>query len=417
MPGPLAGMKVIELAHIMAGPVCGLMLADMGADVVKVEKIDGGDDTRRFLPPEIGGESAAFMMMNRNKRGLVLDLKSSQGREVLLRLIERADCIIENYRLGTMTKLGLGYDVLKAINPGLIYCEISGFGRTGPYASRGGFDLIAQGMSGLMSITGEAPARPPVKVGAPVSDITAGILGAMACAAAYVHKVKTGEGQRVDTSLFEAAITHTYWQSAICFATGVSPVPMGSAHPLNAPYQAFETSDGWVNIGAANQVNWERMLKVIGAEHLNQDSRFLTNRTRMENRETLATALTSYFRNRRTEDWVALFEQAGVPAGPVLSIAEMHAHPQTIARQMVIEVEHPTAGVIKTLGTPVKFHGTIGGVTRPAPVFGQHTRAVLAEVGYTEQEIEVIINSGAAVAAADRSQPANGRTDDRSRPG
>jgi crotonobetainyl-CoA:carnitine CoA-transferase CaiB-like acyl-CoA transferase len=404
MSGPLAGMKVIELAHIMAGPVCGLMLADMGAEVVKVEKVDGGDDTRRFLPPEIGGESAAFMMMNRNKRGLALDLKSPKGKEVLLRLIERTDCLIENYRLGTMAKLGLSYETLKTVNPGIIYCEISGFGRTGPHADRGGFDLIAQGMSGLMSITGEAPGRPPVKVGAPVSDITAGVLAAMGCAAAYVHKLKTGEGQRVDTSLFEAAIIHTYWQSAICFATGVSPVPMGSAHPLNAPYQAFETSDGWVNIGAANQTNWERMLKVIGAEHLTGNSRFRTNQARMENREALATALAGYFRNRRTEDWVALFDEAGVPAGPVLSIAEMHAHPQTIARQMVIEVEHLTAGRIKTLGLPVKFHGTLGGVTKPAPVFGQHTRVVLAEAGYTEQEIVAIINSGAAVAMGDKTR-------------
>ena len=214
--GPLKGMKVIEMAHIMAGPVTGLMLADMGADVIKVER-PNGDDTRRFLPPDIEGESAAFMMMNRNKRGIRLDLKTEAGKAALIRLIEQADCLIENYRHDTMAKLGLGYDELKKINPGLIYCEISGFGRTGPYRERGGFDLIAQGMSGLMSITGEAPGRPPVKVGAPVSDITAGILGAMGCAAAYAHKLKTGEGQRVDTSLFEAGITHTYWQSAICF--------------------------------------------------------------------------------------------------------------------------------------------------------------------------------------------------------
>jgi crotonobetainyl-CoA:carnitine CoA-transferase CaiB-like acyl-CoA transferase len=394
-------MKVIELAHIMAGPACGLMLADMGADVIKVEKVDGGDDTRRFLPPEIRGESAAFMMMNRNKRGLALDLKSPQGKEVMLRLIERADCVIENYRRDTMARLGLGYEILKEVNPGLIYCEISGFGRTGPYADRGGFDLIAQGMSGLMSITGEAPGRPPVKVGAPISDITAGVLGAMACAAAYVHKLKTGEGQRVDTSLFEAAIIHTYWQSAICFATGISPSAMGSAHPLNAPYQAFETSNGWINLGAANQANWERMLKVIGAEHLNRDPRFVTNRARMENREALATALAGYFLNRRTEDWVALFDEDGVPAGPVLSIGEMHAHPQTVARQMVIEVEHPAAGVIKALGAPVKFHGTLGSLSGPAPLLGQHTRAVLAEIGYTEPEIEAIINSGTAVATGE----------------
>jgi crotonobetainyl-CoA:carnitine CoA-transferase CaiB-like acyl-CoA transferase len=399
MSGPLAGMRVIELAHVMAGPVCGLMLADMGADVIKVEKAQGGDDSRRFVPPDINGESAAFMMLNRNKRGIALDLKAESGRRVLLRLIEGADCLIENYRHDTMAKLGLGHDVLSNINSGLIYCEISGFGRTGPWAERGGFDLIAQGMSGLMSITGEAPGRPPVKVGAPVSDITAGILAAMGCAAAYAHKLKTGDGQRVDTSLFEAAITHTYWQSAICFATGISPGPMGSAHPLNAPYQAFETSDGWLNLGAANQANWERMLRVIGAEHLAGDGRFKTNRLRMENRDELAAALREYFRTRSTEEWSARLDAAGVPAGPVLSIAEMQAHPQTLARQMVVDVQHPIAGPVKSLGSPVKFHRTPAQAYRPAPLFGEHTREVLAEVGFGEDEIAAIVGCGAAIAA------------------
>ena len=388
--GPLKGMKVIEMAHIMAGPVTGLMLADMGADVIKVER-PNGDDTRRFLPPDIEGESAAFMMMNRNKRGIRLDLKSEAGRAALIRLIEQADCLIENYRHDTMEKLGLGYDELKKINPGLIYCEISGFGRTGPYRERGGFDLIAQGMSGLMSITGEAPGRPPVKVGAPVSDITAGILGAMGCAAAYAHKLQTGEGQRVDTSLFEAGITHTYWQSAICFATGTAPGPMGSAHPLNAPYEAFKTADGWLNLGAANQTNWERMLKVIDAEQLAENPSFATNRTRMENRTELAAALAPYFKAQPTAHWLEALEAAGVPAGPVLAIDEMHADPQTIARDMVTEVDHPVAGRVKTIGAPVKFHGTPAGVKRPAPRLGEHTEEVLGEAGLSADEISAVI--------------------------
>ena len=260
--GPLSGMRVIELAHIMAGPVCGLMLADMGADVIKVEK-PTGDDSRRFVPPQIGGESAAYMMMNRNKRGIALNLKDPQAVDILRKLLAEADVVIENYRKGTMEKLGLSYEELAAVNPRLIYCEISGFGRTGPYAERGGFDLIAQGMSGLMSITGEGPGRPPVKVAAPISDINAGILGAMGVSAAYANMLQTGLGQKVDTSLFEAAITQTYWQSAIAFATGNKPEPLGSAHPLNAPYQAFQTSDGWINVGAANQSNWLRFLDVI----------------------------------------------------------------------------------------------------------------------------------------------------------
>ncbi|MGH6924380.1 MAG: CaiB/BaiF CoA transferase family protein, partial [Propylenella sp.] len=212
--GPLDGVRVIELAHIMGGPVCGLMLADLGADVIKVEK-PAGDDTRHFLPPDVNGESAAFMMMNRNKRSIVLDLKQERDRDIVRRLLRKADVVVENYRRGTMERLGLGYETLRAENPGLIYCEISGFGRTGPYSDRGGFDLIAQGMSGLMSITGEGPDRPPVKVGAPVTDITAGILAALGVCAAYARQLRTGEGQVVDTSLFEAGIVQTYWQSAM----------------------------------------------------------------------------------------------------------------------------------------------------------------------------------------------------------
>jgi len=398
MSGPLAGMRVLELAHIMAGPVCGLMLADMGADVVKVEKPDG-DDTRRFLPPDINGVAAAFMMMNRNKRGIALDLKSDGGREALKALLARADAVIENYRADTMEKLGLGYETLKSINPGLIYCEISGFGRTGPYATRGGFDLIAQGMSGLMSITGEGPGRPPVKPGAPIADITAGILGAMGCAAAYARKLQTGEGQRVDTSLFEAGITQTYWQSAIAFATGVAPEPMGSAHPLNAPYQAFEAIDGWITIGAANQRNWEKFLKVIGATKLASDPRYIDNRARMLNRVELTETLNAILRRKSSAEWLEQLEAAGVPAGPVLDIVQMHADPQTIARQMVTETDHPVAGRVKTIGLPVKFSATPGAVARPAPLLGEHTREVLAEAGLDGSEIERLIKNGAAISA------------------
>ena len=393
-------MRVIELAHIMAGPVCGLMLADLGADVIKVEKANGGDDSRRFVPPEINGEPAAFMMMNRNKRGIALDLKKEEGKQVLRRLIKDADVLIENYRHDTMERLGLGYETLREINPGLIYCEISGFGRSGPYSDRGGFDLIAQGMSGLMDITGEGPDRSPVKVGAPVSDTTAGILGAMGCIAAYVHKQKTGEGQRVDTSLFEAAITHTYWQSAICFATGDTPTRMGTAHPLNAPYQTFETKDGWINVGAANQRNWERLLECIGAEELGEDPRFAANSARMANLEPLVEILNGYLRKRTTAHWQETLEAAGVPAGPVLTIKEMHADPQVIAREMVPETDHPVAGRVQTIGLPVKLSATPGGVVRPAPLFGQHSREVLAEAGFSESEIAHLFKSGGIVGAA-----------------
>lgn len=398
MPGPLTGCRVIELAHIMAGPVAGLMLADMGADVIKIEK-QNGDDTRRFVPPTINGESAAFMMMNRNKRGIVLDLKTDGGKQALLKLVKDADVLIENYRKGTMEKLGLGYDILKATNPGLIYCEVSGFGRTGPYAHRGGFDLIAQGMSGLMSITGEGHGRAPVKVGAPVSDITAGIVAAMGIAAAYAHRLQTGVGQKVDTSLFEAAITQTYWQSAIAFATGIAPQAMGSAHPLNAPYQSFKTKDGWINIGAANQTNWERMLSLIGAQHLNEDARFASNFDRIQNRETLAEVLTEVTVTKTTYEWLEIFEEGGLPAGPVLSITEMHEDPQAEARDMIVTTSHPIAGNVQTIGLPVKFSKTPGGVERPAPIKGQHTYEVLAEAGFSEDEIAALVEEGAAFAA------------------
>nr|WP_295826245.1 CaiB/BaiF CoA-transferase family protein [uncultured Azospirillum sp.] len=388
--GPLAGIKVVELAHIMAGPVCGLMLADMGADVVKVEKIPGGDDSRRMVPPTINDESAAYMAMNRNKRGIALDLKTDEGKQVLRRLIAGADVVIENYRRGTMEKLGFGYEAMRAINPGIVFCEISGFGRSGPLADHGGFDLIAQGMSGLMSITGEGPGRPPVKVGAPVTDITAGLLGAMGVMAALVERQRTGEGQRVDTSLFEAGIIHTYWQSAIRFATGISPGPMGSAHPLNGPYQAFPTADGWINIGAANQTNWLRLTEALDARSLQDDPRFADNPGRMRHLAELDELLSATLRRRTTADWLAVLEAAGVPAGPVLSIADMHEHPHTLARDMVVEVEHSRAGPVKTLGLPIKFSRTPGGVRGPAPAFGEHSRAVLAELGYDHDAIEAM---------------------------
>jgi crotonobetainyl-CoA:carnitine CoA-transferase CaiB-like acyl-CoA transferase len=386
--GPLTDLKVIDLSHVMAGPTCARLLADMGADVIKVEKIPGGDDSRRSVPPTINGESAAFLMMNRNKRGIALDLKTEVGRSVLLRLLERADVLIENYRRGTMERMGLGYDVLRALNPRLIYCSISGFGSTGPYADRGGFDLIAQGMSGLMSITGEGPGRSPVKVGAPVTDITAGILACAGILAALYHRASTGRGQMVETSLFEAGITQTYWQSAICFATGQPPGPMGSAHPLNAPYQAFPTADGWITVGAANQVNWLRLVAALEAPELGKDPRFVHNPDRMRNLPALEAALTPLFKRRTTAEWLERLEAAGVPAGPVLDIAEMHADPQTLAREMVVETTHPMAGRVKTIGLPVKFSETPGSVRQPAPLFGQHTREVLREHGFSDAEID-----------------------------
>ncbi|MBI2614284.1 MAG: CoA transferase [Gemmatimonadetes bacterium] len=382
----------------MAGPVCGRMLADLGADVIKVERIPGGDASRGFVPPDIGGESAAFMMLNRNKRGIAVDLKSDGGREVVRRLARRADVLIENYRAGTLERLGLGYERLRGENPGLILCEISGFGRTGPYADIGGVDLIAQGYSGLMSVTGEGPGRPPVKCGPPLTDITAGILGAVGVLAAYVHRQATGEGQRVDTSLFEAGITQTYWQSAITLATGVSPGPLGSAHPLSAPYQAFETRDGWVNVGASSEETWKRLIEVLGHSELRRDARFRTNAARMGHLSELVALLAPEFKKRSTHDWVEALERAGVPAGPVLTIGEMLDHPQTAARAMRTRVPHAKLGAVETLGFPIHLRATPAEVRRGAPMLGEHTREVLAEFGYQTGEIEELVKAGAVLA-------------------
>ena len=262
-------------------------------------------------------------------------------------------------------------------------------------AERGGFDLTAQGYSGLMSVTGEGPGRPPVKVGVPITDITAGILGALGTVAAYVRRLKTGEGQRVDTSLFEAGIAHTYWQSAITLATGKSPGPLGSAHPLSAPYEAFETSDGWINLGASNQATWERLPGALGLPELATDDRFEDNAGRMEHREALATILQAQFLQRRTADWLDVLDTAHVPAGPILDLEAMLEHPQTIARHMVVTVPHLDQGDVKTIGSPMKFSATPSAVARGAPVLGQHTREVLEEAGYPNNEIDALARAGA----------------------
>ncbi|MEG0112418.1 MAG: CaiB/BaiF CoA-transferase family protein [Comamonas sp.] len=393
--GPLSGLVVVELTNVMAGPVGGLLLADMGAEVVKVERLPGGDDTRRAIPPEIQGESATFMIVNRNKRGIAVDLKHPDGLQVVRRLIDKADVVIENFRPGTMEKLGLGYEVLRASNPGLIYCKITGFGLNGPYAKRAGYDLIAQGMSGIMSLTGEGPGRPPVKVGVPIGDVTAGILASTGVLAAYIERLRTGEGQYVDTSLYEASMVHTYWQVAMAFATGESAGPMGSAHPVAAPYQAIPTQDGWINIGAVSQATWVGMTRVLQLEHLLEDERFASNRERMANRDLLISLITEAMRSNSTDYWVEKFEQAGVPAGPVRKIKDMLEDPQTLARDMVIEVDHPVAGQVQALGLPIKFSHGNGVTRRGAPQYGEHTAEVLQELGYSSEEIAVLAASQA----------------------
>jgi crotonobetainyl-CoA:carnitine CoA-transferase CaiB-like acyl-CoA transferase len=405
--GPLAGMRVLELAQIMAGPTAGMMLADMGADVIKVEKLPGGDDSRAYREPRVNGVSAPFMIMNRNKRGIAIDLKRPAGRAPLLRLVRDADVLTENYRRGTLEKLGLGYDVLAAANPGLIYCAVSGYGRDGPYADKGGFDLIAQGFAGLMSITGE-PGGPPAKTGNPVADINAGILAVAGILAAYAHKQRTGEGQVVETSLMEAALQQTYWHAAIHFATGESPGPTGSAHVLAAPYQAFRAQDGWINVGGANQANWERICDVLGQPQWRDDVRFRTNTDRMEHRVALCDEMNRVLAARTCAEWLAAFDAAGVPAGPVHTIGQALAHPQTLARGMVVDLEHSQAGATKALGCPLHFSATPASVCRPAPLLGEHTREVLAEHGYADAEIDALVAEGVVAEAGDQRPPASG---------
>jgi len=397
-PGPLSGLRVIELAHVMAGPACGRLLADLGADVVKLER-PGGEDSRHMAPPWLGTDSAAYVMMNRNKRNVCVDLKTPSGKQAFLDLACSADVVIENFRKGTMERLGIGYDTLMAINPGLIYCEISGYGRTGPMAGDGGFDLMAQAMSGLMSFTGEGPGRPPVKVGSPVADIGAGMLATIGVLAALRERHKSGLGQKVDTSLYEAALFQTLWQSAIYLADGGVPQALGSAHPLDGPYQAFEAADRWIVIGAANQSNWLRLTKAIGAEHLADDPRYKDNPARMTHLSELIADLSPIFKARSATNWLETLEAGGVPAAPILSMDEVARHPQAIARDMFVEIDHPELGKIRTLGLPIKLSRTPGRVKgTKSPRLGEHAADVLREAGWSDEKIRAAFVDGALLA-------------------
>jgi crotonobetainyl-CoA:carnitine CoA-transferase CaiB-like acyl-CoA transferase len=391
---PLEGVVVLDATQVMAGPFCTLLLADMGADVIKVEKLQGGDDSRSFGPPFIAGESAAFLAINRNKRSVTLNLKSEEGRDVFRRLAGRSEILVENFRPGTMEGLGLHYEAIHRINPTIIYCSISGFGQTGPYRTLGGFDLVTQGMSGLISVTGH-PGGPPTKVGVPISDLNAGMYAVYGILSAYVHRLKTGEGQYVDTSLLEGAVAYTFWESSIYFATGEIPPPMGSAHRLNAPYQVFDTQDGALSVGAANQSTWERLCKVLERQDLAQDPRFLTNADRIRHCRQLAATLQPVFRQRTTAAWLALLNEAGVPAGPIYNMAQVYEDPHVRAREMLVELDHPIAGTIKNIGIPVKLSRTPGRIRRPAPLLGQHTEEVLSWLGLDQAQIGKLRAAGA----------------------
>lgn len=388
---PLNNVRVIDCTQMMAGPFCTMLLGDMGADIIKVEKPDG-DDIRRSGPPFIGGESAAFLGINRNKRSVVINLKNDEGVSILRRMIEQADVLVQNMRPGTMDRLGLGYEALQEINPALVYTTISGFGITGPYKDRGGFDLVAQGMSGLMSITG-FPDGPPARNGVPIADLNAGFYAAYGTLCAYIHRLQTGKGQHVDTSLLEAGIAYSIWESAIYFATGKPPGPVGSGHSLSAPYQAFKTKDSYFIVGAANQANWERLCIAIEREELTLDPRFIANSDRRNNLKELQNTLEKTFVQRTTSEWIKTLDEAGVPCGPINNLAEVYSDPQVQSRGMIVEMEHAKAGKTRNIGLPIKMSATPGSIRNPAPILGQHTVEVLAEFGYTQREIASLTES------------------------
>jgi formyl-CoA transferase len=370
--GPLDGVRVIELCQVMAGPFCGQVLGDMGADVVKVEPPGTGDQTR------VGMGEHAFRAVNRNKRSVTLDLKRGEDVATLHRLVASADVLTESFRPGVASRIGADYETLRGVNPRLIHASISGFGQTGPYAPRPGFDLIAQAAAGVMSVTGE-PGGDPVKAGVPVSDLAAGLFCAIGILSALHSRERTGEGQRIDTSLWEGALALGIWETAELWATGSAPRPLGSAHRLTAPYQALRTRDGHITVGGNNDKLWRRLCAAIGRDDLPDDPRFATNPDRMANRPALVEELERALAARTTAEWVDVLLDAGVPAGPILDYAQVVADPHTRARDMVVELEHPEAGTVRALGIPVKLSATPGTIRRPAPLLGQHNDEVLRE--------------------------------------
>lgn len=390
---PLERVKVLDISQIMAGPYCTMVLGDMGAEVIKVEKINGGDDSRQ-MGPYVNDESTCFAQINRNKKSISLNLKEERAREVFYRLAREADVIVENYRPGVTTSLKIDYDTVKAINPGIIYCSISGYGQTGPYSHRGGFDLVAQGMSGLMSMTGE-PGRRPLKTGIAVYDIGGGITAVYSILAAYIHKMNTGEGQHIDIAITECGLPWFTWEAAAYFSEGKVPEPTGWRHRVSAPYQAIKARNGYLMLGCANQRTWERFCgDVLERPELMEDPRFLTNFDRGQHVEELEALLESIMAERDVDDWLARCDAAGVPAGPINDFAQAMSDEHYLAREMVREVEHPVMGRMKTIGFPSKFSATPSSIRAPAPLFGQHTDEVLGGLGLDAEELAELREAG-----------------------
>ena len=391
---PLDGIKVLDVSQIMAGPYCTMVLGDMGAEVIKVEKANGGDDSRQ-MGPYVEDESTCFAQINRNKKSISLNLKEEKGREVFYRLAKEADVVVENYRPGVTQSLKIDYDSLKAINPGLIYCSISGFGQSGPSRHKGGFDLVAQGMSGLMSMTGEAGRR-PLKTGVAVYDIGAGLTAIYSILAAYIHRQRSGEGQHLDIAIAECGLPWFTWEAGAYFSEGRVPEATGWRHRVSEPYQAMRVRDGYMMLGCANQRTWERFCEdVIERPELMVDERFKTNLDRGANVEALEAILEDILGQQDRAYWLDRCDAAGVPAGPINDFDQAMHDEHYLAREMVLEVDHPTMGRMKTLGFPSKFSATPLAIRQPAPLFAQHTDEVLGEIGLAADEIDALRQQGA----------------------
>lgn len=377
----------------MAGPYCAMLLADMGARVIKVEPPAG--DSSRAMAGARGLDSPAFNAVNRGKLGIVLDLNQQQGRDVFTQLARAADIVVENFRPGVMARHGLDYDTLSKDNLRLIYASVSGHGQTGPWAAKGGFDLVAQGLSGLMSVTGH-PGEAPAKVGVPITDLGAGLFALVGILAALHHRSHSGRGQHIDTSLVEAGLALSVWEATHYFTTGQVPGPIGSAHRLTAPYQAFHCKDGYITIGGANDRNFTKIARVLGHPEWLTDERFATNHERVQHRDDLAALIDAVTRTEPRTFWLDQLEQAGVPCGPILDYEDALTTPQAIARDMTLDVDHPTLGRLRAIGTPIKMSRTPLNPRRRAPLLGEHTDAVLSSAGYSDDEIEQLRISGAA---------------------
>lgn len=388
----LAGLKVLDLTRVLAGPFATMILADMGADVIKLEMPVTGDDSRQF-GPYVEGESAYFMSINRNKRSMTINLKSDEAKELFKKMVREADIVVENYRPGTMEKLGLGYDVLKEINPRIIYAASSGFGHTGPYSKRAAYDAVVQAMGGVMSITGALGGK-PTKVGPSVADIIAGLYTAIGILAAVNYRNLTGKGQKVDVAMLDSQVSILENAIARYTATGVNPEPLGNRHPSIVPFEDFETANGSIMIAAGNDALFKKLVDALGVPDLADDERFKTNPKRGENYTAIRPLLAEPFLTKTTEEWIDILNQAGVPNGPINNIEGVVNDPQVIARNMVVEVDHPKAGKIKLPGVPIKMSESQGEVRTAAPMLGQHTDEILKEFGLSEEELNILKNSG-----------------------